>query len=360
MKETEIGEFFKEKLSNSQQTPPADAWNGILQDPTLKRFNRARRVRRISLGVGIPTLVVAVSLAAFLLVPSKQHSPATSPAPTISKVETTTAATPAASTEILSASPASATPASSPTITQNETSIPAATITPLETQSPVATAETEPAPALPLMVFHPHPETENPANTQTPAAAKHTPQTDNGNLTKRTTGGDNPDTDEQTSYAMTYSKDTSVCRNSKVRLYVNNAESVFWSCGTMAPEVELYVSEPLTIRADIRTLDKRDTAILVNIGVYDCELFIPSAFTPNGDGLNDEWLVSAPANYTHYECVVKDKSGRILFQTKNIHQGWDGKSNGQYLPLGAYHYICRFRDEMGEQHIQQGQVMIIR
>ena len=361
MKEIEIGEFFKEKLSDSVQAPPADLWNGILQDPTLQRFNRTRRLRRLALRVALPALAVAITLAALLLAPSSSNPPANSShnCVTASKsvVYTEKSSATATTSDALKTAVPTAKPAA--TLPQNTPISPAEPNLPTPVTTPVIPIVNEPAPTLPLMVSLPH---HQPMNLSTfPSTSTHSlPAKSTSNDIFKQDAGGGLDTNGQLSGALSYSHDTSVCRNSKVKLYVYNADNVFWSCGSQSAEVELYVSEPLTIRADIRTVDKRDTAIFVRIGVYDCELFIPTAFTPNGDGLNDEWLVSAPADYSHYECVVKDKSGRILFQTKNIHQGWDGKSNGQYLPLGAYHYICRFRDEMGEQHIQQGQVMIIR
>ena len=151
-----------------------------------------------------------------------------------------------------------------------------------------------------------------------------------------------------------------MCRNSKLTLFVHNADHVFWSFGSDLENVDLIVEENTRVEATVHTKEGKDTTIRVNITVCDCELFIPTAFTPNGDGLNDEWLVYAPAGITDFECMVYDKAGTLLFHTRNIHQGWNGMNNGKYLPAGGYFYSCRYRDELGTPHVQKGQVTLVR
>ncbi|MCR4914574.1 MAG: gliding motility-associated C-terminal domain-containing protein [Prevotella sp.] len=159
---------------------------------------------------------------------------------------------------------------------------------------------------------------------------------------------------------LTYSHDTLVCRNSKLTLFVNNAEQVYWSFGSDLASVDLIIEENTRVEAMVHTKDGKDTTIRVSITVCDCELFIPTAFTPNGDGLNDEWMVYAPAGITDFECMIYDKLGNIMFHTRNIHQGWNGTNNGNLLPAGGYFYSCRYRDELGQPHVQKGQLTLVR
>jgi gliding motility-associated-like protein len=68
----------------------------------------------------------------------------------------------------------------------------------------------------------------------------------------------------------------------------------------------------------------------------DALVYIPNAFTPNGDGKNDTWLPIT--SYTEgYLLMVFDRWGQIIFETSDANQGWDGKSkNGNLLPIGVY------------------------
>ena len=159
---------------------------------------------------------------------------------------------------------------------------------------------------------------------------------------------------------LLWSHDTTVCRNSKLTLYVQNAADVHWNIGWQGESVTLFPEEPLLVAATITTNDKIDTTVYIHVGVVDCGLWIPTAFTPNGDGLNDEFLVHAPADITRYECTIYDRTRGILFRSQNILQGWNGTLNGKPLPLGAYFYIITYYDALGVKHVEKGQITLIR
>jgi gliding motility-associated-like protein len=69
-------------------------------------------------------------------------------------------------------------------------------------------------------------------------------------------------------------------------------------------------------------------------------LFLPTAFTPNNDGINDTWpgLVDIPD--AGFEVLVFDRWGTILWSTKDTQAKWDGGG----LPTGVYGYTMRMRD----------------
>ncbi|MFT4898934.1 MAG: gliding motility-associated-like protein [Flavobacteriales bacterium] len=65
-------------------------------------------------------------------------------------------------------------------------------------------------------------------------------------------------------------------------------------------------------------------------------VYIPNAFTPNGDGRNDTWMPIT--SYTEgYLLMIFDRWGQIIFETSDANQAWDGKSQeGNQLPIGVY------------------------
>lgn len=71
------------------------------------------------------------------------------------------------------------------------------------------------------------------------------------------------------------------------------------------------------------------------------ELFIPEAFSPNGDGLNDFF---APVDYGQTELVhfqVFNRYGQLLYESNAFGQSWDGTLQGQPQPIGTYAYLLR-------------------
>jgi gliding motility-associated-like protein len=68
---------------------------------------------------------------------------------------------------------------------------------------------------------------------------------------------------------------------------------------------------------------------------------IPNAFSPNGDGINDTWVIEYLNDYPGATVEVYDRSGRMIFRSYNYANPWDGTINGKPLPVGTYYYIIK-------------------
>ncbi|MCF8236240.1 MAG: gliding motility-associated C-terminal domain-containing protein [Bacteroidales bacterium] len=62
----------------------------------------------------------------------------------------------------------------------------------------------------------------------------------------------------------------------------------------------------------------------------------PNAFSPNGDGLNDEFKLISECEYTNFNLRIFDRWGKLIFEATDLDAGWDGTSNGKEAPIGAY------------------------
>ena len=84
---------------------------------------------------------------------------------------------------------------------------------------------------------------------------------------------------------------------------------------------------------------------------------VPNAFTPNGDGVNDNWDIPFLINYPN--CIVKvfSRRGQMVFSSVGYPTPWDGKYNGTVLPVGAYYYIIDTKDVLG---ILSGTVNLVK
>lgn len=74
------------------------------------------------------------------------------------------------------------------------------------------------------------------------------------------------------------------------------------------------------------------------IHVYK-KVIIPNAFSPNADGINDTWNITALAAYNDYELSVYNRYGKIVYNTKDYSRPWEGTFNGRPLPVGTYYYL---------------------
>jgi gliding motility-associated-like protein len=79
-----------------------------------------------------------------------------------------------------------------------------------------------------------------------------------------------------------------------------------------------------------------DSASRNIVVVGNCNIAVPSAFTPNRDGRNDELFPTNAFNANNLIFRVYNRFGQIVFQTKDWQKKWDGNVNGQPQPSGTY------------------------
>ncbi len=89
----------------------------------------------------------------------------------------------------------------------------------------------------------------------------------------------------------------------------------------------------------------------------DYTLYIPNAFTPNEDGINDRFHISG-INFPQDEFTFKlyDRWGTLIFASSVPSFEWDGKVDGRYAPTGVYIYRIYYRDPSGNYQMIQGEV----
>jgi len=69
------------------------------------------------------------------------------------------------------------------------------------------------------------------------------------------------------------------------------------------------------------------------------KIIIPNTFTPNGDGINDLWNITALNEYPACTVDIYTRYGKLIFQSKGYGNAWDGTYDGSQLPVGTYYYI---------------------
>ncbi|MFW5767962.1 MAG: gliding motility-associated C-terminal domain-containing protein, partial [Bacteroidota bacterium] len=97
-------------------------------------------------------------------------------------------------------------------------------------------------------------------------------------------------------------------------------------------------------------------SVIVSKNDIDC-IRIPSSFTPNGDGYNDNWVIRNAYLFPECKLQVFNKWGNIVYETTGYNDPWDGKFQGEVLPSGTYYYIFKTTPESEEK---TGNVTILK
>ena len=92
--------------------------------------------------------------------------------------------------------------------------------------------------------------------------------------------------------------------------------------------------------------------------IADYKLVPNNLVTPNGDGVNDKWVIPNIDMYPDNEVVLYDKAGRVVFTKRGYNNEWDGTLNGTKLKEDAYFYVIKFNKD-GALPIR-GYVSIVR
>ncbi len=94
------------------------------------------------------------------------------------------------------------------------------------------------------------------------------------------------------------------------------------------------------------------------IVIGSSRLEIPNAFSPNGDGINDEWKVSY-RSLIDFECWIFDKNGHEIFHFKDPSMGWDGKRGGKTVKSGVYYYVINATGADNIKYKKSGDINIV-
>jgi gliding motility-associated-like protein len=98
------------------------------------------------------------------------------------------------------------------------------------------------------------------------------------------------------------------------------------------------------------------------ISIGDVHTFyIPTSFTPNGDGKNDYFFPKGIGiNYETFQMEIFNRWGNLLFQANDFERGWDGKKGSQYAKEDTYIWQIYFKELSGKKHYYTGNVNLIR
>ena len=110
------------------------------------------------------------------------------------------------------------------------------------------------------------------------------------------------------------------------------------------------------VSSDFGCIDSITLLVAVETDFY---MYIPTAFTPDNDGVNDCFQIKG-VGYEGYELVVLNRWGNEVYRTSDIDACWDGTFNGKNLPMGAYSWRMIAYLPFDEIVIREGVLSLLR
>ncbi|ADB39748.1 T9SS C-terminal target domain-containing protein [Spirosoma linguale] len=159
--------------------------------------------------------------------------------------------------------------------------------------------------------------------------------------------------------------DTSVCQGNPIVLIAGDGFDRYrWSNGSTAST--LTVDKPGVYQVEV---ERFGCLAVDSIQVYSssecCQLYLPSAFSPNADGINDNFMIITGCSdiVREVELFVYNRWGEVIFKTQDIKVGWNGGYQGTSCGVGPYTwqltYTLPYKKSVVRQH-QRGIVMLVK
>jgi gliding motility-associated-like protein len=102
-----------------------------------------------------------------------------------------------------------------------------------------------------------------------------------------------------------------------------------------------------------------DSVVKVIEVLPDFNIYVPNAFTPNGD-IRNETFLPITRGVKNYSFSIFNRWGELLFHTTDIHQGWDGTYKGVRCKEDAYNYVIKVTGLQSQSKEMKGSVMLLR
>jgi gliding motility-associated-like protein len=126
------------------------------------------------------------------------------------------------------------------------------------------------------------------------------------------------------------------------------------------PDPQVFVKETTSFTLTIT--DKNGCKSIDQVTVFvdpDLAVYVPNIFSPNGDGINDVFYVRGKG-VKSLDFMIFNRWGEKIFESSNLHQGWDGTHRGKPVNSGVFVYYIDAILETDQRVIKKGDVTVIR
>jgi len=157
------------------------------------------------------------------------------------------------------------------------------------------------------------------------------------------------------------SEEIRICDGDEIVLEVEYPEIPF-SWNVSGQENELYVNSSghYVVNYDYACGEFYEE-YTVNSEECNCEIFIPNAFTPDADGINETWSPVPSCDLVHYELTIFDRWGQEIFSVDDIEIPFNGGAGDYYHQSGVYVYKLSYKfSSDATNRVKKGHITLVR
>ena len=163
-------------------------------------------------------------------------------------------------------------------------------------------------------------------------------------------------------------KDTIIVKGETIYFNATGGSSFLWSPATYLSNPN--IPDPIGYYPDTGVINYTVTvksasgctgADTIKVWVVNqAAFFMPTAFTPNGDGLNDVFRPVVVGYKSIRSFRIYNRWGQVVYASDNITDGWDGTYNHKHADMGTYFWQINYTDRFGKESYLKGDLTLVR
>ncbi len=154
--------------------------------------------------------------------------------------------------------------------------------------------------------------------------------------------------------------DQLICQGQSIVLQPSNNENwlLRWQDGSSKSFIQITQPGLYSLMAT-NSCGSSNDQVLFTKGL--CKVYVPNAFSPNGDTKNDVFKVYGTDALTDFHLQIFNRYGQLVFETTDKNKGWDGTVNNKPVVNGNYVYILQYKETgIAGQQVVRGSCLLIK
>ena len=153
--------------------------------------------------------------------------------------------------------------------------------------------------------------------------------------------------------------DTTFCKGDKIQLIASSPASTYlWQNGYAGPSFTATETGIYWVRVS-NICGQVTDSILITMNQCDCDIFMPNAFSPNNDALNDEIGPLTQCVFKSFHLRMFNRWGNMVFDSRYSAHRWNGNYQGVPADQGTYFWVIEFETDT-QKKILKGDFMLMR
>ncbi|BAV05710.1 T9SS type B sorting domain-containing protein [Filimonas lacunae] len=155
--------------------------------------------------------------------------------------------------------------------------------------------------------------------------------------------------------------DTAMCTYASVVLQpYTTFSSYVWSTGATQPSITVNQPGSYTLQVTDTNGCIGEEVVVVSAKACANSIYFPSAFTPDGNGKNDQFKPLVTGAILKYHFSIYNRWGQCIFNTDNPANSWNGFYKSKSQEVGNYVWMCSYQFAGEKEKVEKGSVVLIR